>query len=275
MMDDDFSIYGQPPTESSAEAAQFDRVLRALSRARDVIGPWCTLLLNHRFTHIAGSLIDGDVDWNGQMDILLFSEHKIVVYELKGFTAKIIYAKTDNSPWVVHRAASNEPEEVKSFFQQASKQRAFLQRDFLHRFDGLHPEMAENHWLVDARVVLKAGSDLSGFFYKVPLTETLDDLEQKVLSKFAHPADKAFVRNAFSGVEAETGKLQRIKLSHEDYDHLKALYRDNGIIPRTQKWFRLVAEDQLHSDLLQLGSLRFTLSKDIAREMVEGLLSCG
>ena len=212
--------------------------------------------------------MDGDSGWNGQMDILLLSEHKIVVYELKGFTAKIIYAKTDNSPWVLQRAAATEPDEVRSFFQQASKQRAFLQRDFLKRFDDIHPELVADHWLVDARVVLKAGSDLSGFFYKVPLTENLADLEEKVLPKVVRQEDKEFVRRAFSGIEPGTGKLQRIELAPNEYERLNALYRDNDITPRTQKWFRLVTEDQLLEDLRQAGSDRFTLSMEMAYQMI-------
>ncbi len=274
-MASDFTILGSIPTIHHAEAAQFDRVLKAFSDSADQIGPWCTVVLNYRFVHAAGQLIDGDTDWKGEMDLLLFSEHKMVVYELKGFRAQVIYGRTDGIPWTIRRAASTKRELVKSFFLQASKERAFLQRDFLPAFDQRHPELAGNHWLVDARVVLKAGSDLSGFFYKLPLTETPEDLETNVLSKLPREEDRAFVEHAFSGREEMTGKLQRIKLSPQDYGRLNSLYRQNGIVPRTQKWFRILTEDMLLQDQPRLGSDRFTLSRQTADEIIiELLASC-
>jgi hypothetical protein len=274
MLRSGFSVLGTVPATNGAERAQFQRVIRILSKARNRIGPWCVAVVNHDFVHSAGPLIDGDSDWNGQIDLLLLAEHKIAIYELKGFTARIIYGKTDNSPWVIEKAASNSTEKVRSYFQQASKQRAFLQRDFLPKFDARHPELVgQNHWLVDARVVLKSGSDISGFFFKVPLTETENELEQNVLSRLELAGDREFVRRAFSGVEVETGKLHRIKLPLEDYERLKKIYREHDLRPRTQKWFGIVTEDLIAEDLNQIGSDRFTLTGSTASTMIEELLS--
>lgn len=266
------TVIGDAPTSSAAEAVQFERVIAILQNCQDRIGPWGYLILDHGFAHARGDIIDVDHDWNGQIDILLIAPHRIAIYELKGFTVTIIYGTTGSGQWKIRRAAAGEEEASRSFFLQASEQRAFVLRDFLHKFHERHPEYAHNHWVVDARVVFKDGSDLSGFFYGVPLTEMPETLEHDVLPLVSTEEDKAFVRSAFSARERGTNKLQRAVWG-SDLRNLRRIYQENGIRPRTSKWFRVITEEQIPADLADIGSDRMLIDRECANLMIEELRS--
>lgn len=267
------NVIGEVPTESDAEAAQFTRILNIFEEAQEQIGPWSYLVLDHGFTHRRGQLIDVDSDWNGQIDILLLAPQKIAIYELKGFTASIISGTTGPESWKIRRLALGVEESVASYFIQASKQRAFILRDFFPRFGERHPEYAHNHWVVDSRLVFKAGADLSGFAHSIPMTETTEKLESDVLPFIASDDDKEFVRYAFSGTEFQTNKLHRGGLTGPEQKRLQRIYSENLITPRTAKWFKVITEEQVRNDLSGLGSDRFSLEPQSAEIMIEDLLA--
>ncbi len=267
------TIKGDVPTAHDAESVQFARVIASLTQHANRVGEWGYLLLDHGFSHKRGDVIDADQDWNGQIDILLLAPHKIVIYELKGFTAAIKHVTSGPGRWTIQRAASGEEEQVRSYFLQASKQRAFLLRDFLRSFERSHPQYADNHWMVDARVVFKEGSDLSGFFYSVPNTETEEKLETDVISNLNDEGSKAFVRSAYSDREPGTNKLQRIRPTQLELDRMQRIYAENGIMPRTSKWFKVITEEQIPGDLEEVGSDRFTLDPEGAGLLMDDLAS--
>lgn len=183
---------------------------------------------------------------------------------MKGFTAKIIKGTTDNNKWKIKRWNSSKSNEVTSFFQQASKHHAFLVSDFLPKYRDNNIHLSENHWIVDARVVLKPESDLSGFFYKFPQTIFKDSLKTDVLDNISSASDIDFIIGLYSGIEQETGKLSAKNVSIKDYQRANEIFRDNSIPLRTKKWFRLITENQIQSDILQTGSDRFILDWDTA-----------
>lgn len=79
------------------------------------------------------------------------------------------------------------------------------------------------------------------------------------------------VDKAFSGCEAGTGKRKRIKLPQQEYRELIKIHSKYGIKPRTQKWFRILTENQIIKDLEQLGTDMFSLTQDEARQLVSDL----
>ena len=220
-IDSKFRIIGDIPIQDPAETSQFERVLALLREAAGRIGPWCIVVLDVLYYHNRGKVIDDDNDWNSQIDILVFSENRIIAYELKGFTAKIIYGKTDNQDWIIKRRNSTKTNKVPSFFKQASKHHAFLVRDFLPEYRDNHPQLSENHWIVDARVVLKPESDLSGFSYGIPSTIFKDKFESDVIIRIQSVSGREFIRKFYSGIEEETGKLHSVKVSPDELSSCK------------------------------------------------------
>ena len=263
-MGTELSVVGLIPHQHPAESSQFERVLRILKEAKAQIGEWVVIVLDVPCHHEAGELIDIDTAWDTQIDILVMAEHRIITYELKGFTAQIIYGKTDDRPWKIKRWNSDTPDQVRSYFQQASKHHAFLVRDFLAKYREADSRIEENHWIVDSRVVLKSESDLSGFFYRIPRTISQESFETEVIALISDPDDVALLRNLYSGREEGTNKLRSVRVSEDEYRRAVDVCRENGIMPRTAKWFRLLKEDQLRSDISRTGSNRFTLLRDSA-----------
>ncbi len=266
-------VVGSIPTTHGAEEAQFERVLDILRSAEELFGSWSYLIFNHGFSHERGEVMERDQDWNGEIDILLISPNKIVIYELKGFTATVVQGSTDSNPWRIKRLASGIEETVGSYFIQASKQRAFVVQDFFRRFDRRHPEYAHNHWIVDSRLVFRTGSDLSGFAYSVPRTESPETLQTDILPLVANDDDRLFVADAFSGEEYGTGKLGRIGMTEAEEQRLRTIYKKNGITPRTARWFGVITEDQIPSDLPDTGSDRFLLDQKAASGIIDDLLA--
>lgn len=262
-----FKIIGDIPSQHPAETSQFERVLDLLRSASEQIGPWSIAVLDIPYHHKCGKIIDGDRAWNSQIDILLLSEHRIIAYELKGFTAKIIKGTTDNNKWKIKRWNSPKSNEVSSFFQQASKHHAFLVSDFLSKYRDNNIHLSENHWIVDARVVLKPESDLSGFTYKFPQTIFKDKFKQDVLDKISKQADVEFLIELYSGIEKKTGKLSAKIVSQDKYHRANEIFRDNCIPLRTEKWFRLLTENLIQSDIFQTGSNRFQLDWESAMDI--------
>jgi hypothetical protein len=259
-----FKIIGDIPSQHPAESSQFERVLDLLRSASDQMGPWSIAVLDIPYYHKRGKKIDYDRDWNSQIDILLLSEHRIIAYELKGFTAKIIKGTTDKTKWKIKRWNSSKSNKVLSFFDQASKHHAYLVSDFFPKYRDNNIHLSKNHWIVDARVVLKPESDLSGFFYKYPQTIYKESLRTDVLDNISSTSEFDFIIDLYSGYEQRTGKLSAKKVSTKDYQRANEIFRDNCIPIRTEKWFRLLTENQIQPDISQTGSNRFYLDWESA-----------
>ena len=83
-MESSFVVLGQVPTHSEAELAQFQRVLPILREASRNAREWAVMCVGVPYAHTAGNRIEHDIDWNGEIDILLLGPRRIVIYELKG-----------------------------------------------------------------------------------------------------------------------------------------------------------------------------------------------
>ena len=101
------------------------------------------------------------------------------------------------------------------------------------------------------------------------MTERADEFESEVLAEIHVADDREFVRNVYSGREYATGNLRRRKLSQADYERLKEIYVRYGLKPRTSKWFRVISEDIIASDLPETGSDRLHLSREAGARIVE------
>ena len=79
------NIFGKIPDRIGAETAQFNRMLKLLNCNSQKIGKWNLILLDVPYKHERGKIIEDDKDWNGQIDIIVLSAHKIIISELKGY----------------------------------------------------------------------------------------------------------------------------------------------------------------------------------------------
>ncbi len=273
MRSSNFVTYGIIPKNHPAEIAQFERVIGILKSNAHIIGPWVVCVLDIPIIHKAGNRIDSDTDWRGQIDMLIISRNKIVLYELKGFTAQILYGKTDNREWKIRRWRSRRPELVPSFFQQASKNRAYILQDFLENYRNTHDRLENQHFVVDARVVLKEESNLNGFFYRIPRTIEEEVFYNEILPRIYDTEDRNLMQKLYSGIEVETGKLHTVKLDKEEYKQSQDIFRKYNIPIRTDKWFRLLTEKDIVLDLYGTGSDRFIIEQEKAFDMAECFLN--
>lgn len=263
-----FKVIGTMPHQHPAETTQFERVLKILGSTWNYYSSWAIAVIDIPFAHEKGNRIDGDYNWNGQIDILLLMENKIVTYELKGFTAKLLHGTTDDRDWEIE-TVKNGRKIVSSFFQQASRGRAFLLQDHILKFMETKEHYKDCHWVVDARVVMKPNSDFSGFFYRIPRTIKIEELEKMI--ETLSPENKGILKNYYSGIEYGTGKARSIKVSPSEYRHIYQICFENNILQRTMKWFSLIREDEIAPDLGNCGSSRFHLLEKDAVDLAMSL----
>ena len=265
-----FKIFGIIPKQHPAESSQFERILKILKDSYIKYGDWAYIILDIPYDHEKSNVLDVDYNWNGQIDILLLMNKKIVVYELKGFTAKILKGKSDNDNWEIITRVNGRLT-VKSYFNQASRSRAFILSDYLlglkNRINGLD----DNHWVVDARVVLKNNSDTSGFIYRIPRTIYSKDLDD-ILENIESSSDRELLAKYYSGIEPGTGKLHSIIVSKNEFYKVNIILSKFKNIVRTDKWFKLISENSIGEDLSECGSDRFVLDQKTA-ELIASELS--
>lgn len=264
-----FTLIGSIPTQHPAETSQFERVIRIIKENYITVGSWAVVVLDIGFEHEKDTIIDVDTDWNGQIDILLLMRDKIVVYELKGFTAKIIKGKTDNNPWVVN-TLKHGIKITKSYFYQASKCRAYILRDFLEKYRKCEGKFSDTHWVVDARIVLKDDSDFSGFFFRVPRTINEEDLAV-IASNLSNDLDIELIRRYYSGRELGTNKLHSICLPPEEYRKVYEILKKANYSIRTNRWFKLLTEKDIKGDLKLVGSSKNELAEEDAIKIGKAL----
>jgi hypothetical protein len=256
-------LYGTIPTEHPGESAQFHRILSALSQNASLLGHWACALLNFDYSHLAGTRIDNDVDWNGQFDIVLLSQNRIIIYELKAMRVRILQGRSDASRWHMEYVEGGRFTE-RSYFDQASKQRAFFLREYLSDFVKRHNVPEPNHYVVDSRLIFFPGSDVSGFHHKVQSTTTPEALASEILPRITDPSEAAFVRDAFVVPIAHSGELKRRRMTPGDQQRLEDIWSRYNIRHKTAKWFSIITEDQIPADLAQPGFPEFDLRPDDA-----------
>lgn len=247
-------IYGDIPKQHPAEEYQFRRVIEELKKHRD--NDWGVLIIDIPYQHKKGSVIEYDYDWNGQIDMLLLCENKIVIYELKGYTAKLRHATTNETEWIIENL-SGKIITSKSFFIQVSKCRAFILSESLPEF--FKEKINDNHWIVDGRLVFKDSSDLSKFFQKIPKTIKHEQYEE-MLDKIENQHDIELFKRFYSDIEQETGKHQSIIVSKSDYGRMFYIYKYTNTEIRTAKWFKVIKEKEIIEDLCKLNYTRFKIN---------------
>jgi hypothetical protein len=264
-------ILGSCPEANPAERGQIIRVTNEIAIAAAKEDDWAIIVRDVDYSHHAGKRIEFDRDWNGQFDILVFTQSKIVIYELKAFTVNIIYGNTGPQNWYIRRLNASGPNRVPSYFLQVSKQRAYLLRDYLESLRLSNTFTDEQHFVVDARLVFKSGSNLSGFFHSPTRTIHDESFELDFLNNITAVSDKEFMENAYSHREKETGKRLLRRLPKEDYARLNDIYLTYGFVDRTTKWFKMLTEEMIIKDYGTCGSDRFSISFADAIEICRGL----
>ncbi len=270
-MNGTIKVFGKCPTANPAEHDQFIRVTNIIAEASDSHCDWAVMLRDFNYCHTAGDRIEFDKDWNGQFDILVLTEHKIIIYELKAFTASILYGTTGPADWRIQRLNAKHPNTVSSYFIQVSKQRAYLLQDYLQSLCSLGMLGTEEHFVVDARLVFRSGSDLSGFFHRIPMTANEETFESNILSLINSKDDRQFVRDVFSERECGTGKLKRRKIPKQDYERLKTIFASYEIHGRTTKWFKVLTEERITEDFGTCGSDGFSVREEDAIQIAEDI----
>ena len=262
-------LYGRIPNAHRDETEQFHRVLKLIEANSTPETP-TAVMLDVDYIHRAGRRIENDTDWTGQIDLLLVRENRIVIYELKSKRCKIVRGRTDNQPWTIEYLPSGPKRKERSYFDQVSKQRADFIQHFLNDFKRKRPSLKGTKFVVDARVVFESGSDLSGFYHKIDNTTKADEFQPKVLALIEDDEERAFVYNVYARA-TNPSNLKLRALETADLRRLHAIYRKWNLRTKTEKWFKVLTEDEFAADVAREGYETFSLGvKDIdamAREL--------
>ena len=261
------NVYGELPSHDEAEREQVKRVLHLLNKQYNLIGPWNVIFVNKNYKHQKGSIIEKDKDWCGQYDLIVLSEHKIIIYELKGFQTHLIEATTSQKKWVMKNSNQDRIVKRNSYFTQASKQRIAFLKDVLESLT----EQGMNHWDVDSRVIFKDGSHLVNFWYFPTATIDEESFQTEYLSNISNEKDSRLLQEYFSKEEKGTGKKMLRPLRSNEVSDLRRIFRENQLNIRTTKWFKVLTERQIVEDLKTTKSSRFLLNYETAEEIMKRL----
>lgn len=255
-------VFGSIPDAHRNETEQFQRVLSVIEANSPPERP-TAVMLDVDYVHKAGRRIDNDTDWAGQIDLLLVRKDRIVIYELKSKLCKVVRGRTDGQPWTIEYLPSGPKRQERSYFDQVSKQRADFIQHFLNDFKSRRPNLNDLEFVVDARVVFRPGSDISGFYHKIDNTTKADEFQENVLARIGDDDDRAFVYAAYTE-SRKPSELKLRTLTAADFSSLHAIYRKWNVRTKTEKWLKVLTEDQLAADVASSGYGTFSLTeKDV------------
>jgi hypothetical protein len=244
-------IFGNTST-ISAESKQVMRLLRNLKEIENRIEDEFIILINFKYEHQKGDVIEDDKDFDGEIDMAVFARHMVVIYELKAKKVLIRSGTTDNRFWEYQYLDETRRIKRFPFFAQASKQRAYLLREYLNDWKLRFQIPQPNHFSIDSRIVFLPGSDFSRFFYKAPAEYSAEAFETDFLALVDDREDRDFLNHAYSGINEFSGRKKRIKLSSTEYTKLYKIIREYGIVLKTENWFNVITEDQIMNDFVSI-----------------------
>lgn len=266
---EEMKIYGRIPETHRNEAEQFKRVMGVIKANTPPETP-TAVMLDVDYVHKAGRRIDNDSDWAGQIDLLLVRKDRIVIYELKSKLCKVLRGRTDGQRWTIEYMPSGPRKQERSYFDQVSKQRADFIQHFLNDFKRTRPNLNGVKFVVDARVVFKSGSDISGFYHKIDNTAKADEFQEKVLARIRDDEERAFVYEAYTRGK-KPSELTLGTLSGADLRRLHTIYRKWNVRTKTEKWFKVITEDELADDVTSDGYGTFSLGEEDMDAMAQEL----
>lgn len=246
------------------EKATIDQIVNKFSyddRVKDIP---LKIVINIDYSHEPTDQLENDEGWKGQFDCILIGRNHLVIYELKNKVA-FVEAYTDGRDYKVRYIDSNIYRTEKSYFLQISKQRAFLLQDYLSGMKERGEISKENHFAVDARLVLPDGADIN-IHHRVPLDFYFEEFN-KLISKL-NQEDADIINKNYRVVE---GKYKLID-GQKDYFNLNRIFDDHPEFKRTMKWFKVIMISQIIDDFLTCGSKRFNLTEDEIMKICYGLL---
>lgn len=261
--DSRMEVYGSIPVQDFRERDQFVRMLRLIDKGIDSLGGWAVVLLNFDYRHLAGNLIENDRSWNGQFDMVVLCEHRILLYELKAMRVRLVNATTDECGWQME-SLNGRKLHPGSLFDQISKQRTHFLQTYMNGFKQRHEIPEPNHYVVDARLVFRSGSDLSRFDYKPPVDYRKDLFEQEVLNPVLDDEARAFVRGCFVPDPPRNEWLRQNALSRNERQRLNQFWKQWNLPVKVAKWLKVITEDEVASDLQEPSYEEFGLTKEQA-----------
>lgn len=267
--------YGRIPETTNGEKEQFERVLKIVTENQHNLGEWIVMCIAVNYQHNAGDRLDNDCDWNGEYDLVLFAQRRIIVYELKSAAMRLLWGRSDDRKW---RFRKNDGQKVEreSEFYQISRQRAAFVQDFL-----VNPEVAgrlvrEKHFKVDHRLVISDNADYSNFYYTLPQDLDDDELESEVIPNVATEVEREFIRSMYSLPFVRRGAPARRLKKDRSKSEMQRLV---NVMPaewqgkRIKRWFRILKESEIEADLSAPGYRDFELTETEARAIAEAMIS--
>ena len=266
--------YGRVPAVHKQETAQFERVLQTIHECGHNLGEWLVVCIGVNYEHTAGERLANDFDWNGEYDLVLLAEHRIIVYELKSTVAKLLWGRSDDRPWKFGISNVGKVRRTSQFLQVSRQRAAFLQ-DFLENADIVGDGIASERHKVDHRLVIPDSADYSNFYFTLPQDLDDEELEEGVLPKIESSDDREFVREMYSIPFDRNGnpaKRRKPRPPKSDMQRLATIMPEEWHGKRISRWFRILKESEIEADLSAPGYRDFQLSETEAHTIAEAML---
>jgi hypothetical protein len=81
---------GEIPNKGRSEYQQFIRVESIIRSELEKTGQWAFICRSVPYQHRQKGCIGNDQDWNGEIDLLIITEDRIIIYELKSTKMRLI-----------------------------------------------------------------------------------------------------------------------------------------------------------------------------------------
>ena len=241
-----------PPKSKIGEYKQHKRILKKINKMLNATNIDGIVLSGLDYSHDKDNIINNDSSWNGEMDIVLLTSHKTVIYELKAKEITICTGTTSGKNWKFYYNSDSKKYHFQSFFDQASRQRAYLTRDYLNKFKAKYKIPEPNHFVVDSRLVLLPGSDYSKFYIKPPRNYDMGKFKENILDKIVEDDDKKFMINAYSKKTKKSGINDLVKLTPENYIILRNIIDKYQLKLKSGNWFRVLTENLIEEDFYNI-----------------------
>jgi hypothetical protein len=266
---------GEIPNKGRSEYQQFIRVESIIRSELEKTGQWAFICRSVPYQHRQKGCIGNDQDWNGEIDLLIITEDRIIIYELKSTKMRLIHGRPDRHDWKWENG-QHEEIKAKSDYMQLNLQRVALLKDKLETLRAELGISADMHFRIDARLVYRDETDISGYKPKFPRDFHRDEFESAIINSIADTNDKASVRKAYiietTNYKGDSLLELRPGLSHQEKRNLYRIFAQNDMLDyRKRKWFRIIHEHDLLEDIGHPGYQDFQITREQAASITEWL----
>jgi hypothetical protein len=188
---------------------------------------------------------------------------------------RLIHGRPDRHDW---KWENNQREiiKAKSDYMQINLQRVALLKDKLEIMRTELGISSDMHFRIDARLVYRDTTDISGYSPKFPRDFHRDEFESDIINSIADSDDEASVRNAYiietTNYKGDSLLELRPGLSHQEKRNLYRIFAQNDMLDyRKRKWFRIIHEHDLLEDLGHPGYQDFQITREQACTIADWL----